>query len=193
MEGLQTPDGKPLDLEAANRDFAKAMSVPPPDDLPAPPKRSETAGRAAAQKPESNSKPKQAAKPRTKPAAPVKADYTDDVKSVVTTTWAITAGVPLAHTQAFAFVLSTNADALTSALAEGCKHSESMRQMFTSTSEHTWKVQLAAVAAQMGMQTLQVMRDPELRDKAAEQTRAQLAQLIESASEVAADGSPPDA
>jgi hypothetical protein len=39
-------------------------------------------------------------------------------------------------------------------------------------------MQLAVVGAQMGMQTLQLMKDPALRQQAAESTRTQLQQWL---------------
>lgn len=50
MEGIETQDGKPLDLDTAakaEQDFARAMSTPPDSDEKAPPKRRERASKTA--------------------------------------------------------------------------------------------------------------------------------------------------
>jgi hypothetical protein len=38
-EGLQQPDGTPVDADKVNRQFAESMAAPPADDIPAPPRR----------------------------------------------------------------------------------------------------------------------------------------------------------
>jgi hypothetical protein len=50
MEGLLTTDGTPLAVPDIEREFAKAMSAPPSDDYPAPPK-TPAADQAASPKP----------------------------------------------------------------------------------------------------------------------------------------------
>lgn len=47
MEGVETSDGKPLDLDAvkAEQDFSRVMSTPPDSDDKAPPKRRERAAK----------------------------------------------------------------------------------------------------------------------------------------------------
>jgi hypothetical protein len=160
------------------------MAAPPADDLAAPPKR-DPAAAADPEKPGKTTRTKAAPKPRVKKSAPIKADYTSDAQTLVATTWTVTAALP--PTQAFAYVLNTNADQLTAALAEGAKHSETLRNFVAGTGENSWKVQLAVVGLNMGLQTLQLMKDPDLRQRAAEQTRAQMQELVKSV-EVPADG-----
>lgn len=185
-------DGKPLDVDAGQQAFARAMSAPPVDDLAAPPRRSTivneqvtadsgTSKKIDAEGPDSKtveSKSKTTrAKPRT--VTPVKRDYTSDAQQVVTAAWTVAAALP--PTQAVAYVLNTNADPLVAALAEGARHNETIRNALTGTSEHGWKLSLAVCALNMGLQTLQVMRDPKLREQAAEHTREQIAQVVKAA------------
>ena len=183
-ESIQTPDGTPVDLDAAEREFARAMAAPPADDLAAPPKR-DPAAAADPEKSGKSTRTKAAPKPRVKKATPVKSDYTEDAQTVVSSVWTVTAAIP--PTQAFAYVINANANNLTAALAEGAKHSETIRNALTGGGEHAWKAQLGIVAVSMAMQTMQLLKDPELRQQAAEHTRAQLQEIVKSA-EVPADG-----
>jgi hypothetical protein len=191
-EGLTTADGKPVDLQAAQTQFAKAMAAPPPDpDIPAPPKRevpqlpAEGDQDHQADKP----KPKPKPKPRVKTAAPPKADYSDDAKTFVSGAWMLTAAIPV--TSPFAVVISGNAAELVPALAEGAKHDETIRNFLSGTGENLWKVQLGMCAVKMGMQSLAIARDPELRKQAEEQTKRELAEAMGAMSEEPESGSPP--
>jgi hypothetical protein len=191
-EGLTTADGKPVDLAAAQTQFAKAMAAPPPDpDIPAPPKRevpqlpADDGQDHQGDKP----KPKPKPKPRVKTAAPVKADYTAEAQEFVGNAWLLAAVIP--YTSPYAIVISGSRDALVPALAEGAKHSETIRQWVAGTSEHAWKAHLALAAAQMSMQAWQIYRDPELRKQASEQTRRELAEMLGTVSEDSADGGTP--
>jgi len=178
MPVLETPDGKPVavtpvDAEAVNAQFDRAMNDDGPDTQ-APPKR----------QPRGDSPPDGAAKPRRgrppkeekaratgKPAAPVKDDYTADAQQAVGKVWAVMACLP--PTQAYALVVEGNSDALAAALAEGAKHNETVRR-FVAQGGNSWMLQLAGVGLTMGMQTYQLMRDPQLRREAAATTREHL-------------------
>ena len=63
-------------------------------------------------------------------------------------------------------MIEGNSDMLASALAEGAKHNATVRK-FISSGGNTWAIQLASVGVTMGMQTMQLMKDPELRKEAA--------------------------
>jgi hypothetical protein len=181
-ETLTTPDGQPVavpeHVEAAQRDFAQAMAADQPADVPAPPKRGEPQEKP--DKPRRGRPPKNE-RARTssavsgpsggKPGPAVKADYSEDAQALVAGAWTVAASIPF--TSPYALVINANADALSSALAAGAKQSEAVRR-FVSSGENTWKLQLASVGLSMGMQTLQLMKDPELREQARAKTQEQL-------------------
>ncbi len=175
MPVLETPDGKPVavtpvDAEAVNREFDRVMNDDGPDEQ-APPRRQKPAGEDAA-KPRRGRPPKEEkARATDKPAAPVKDDYTADAQQAVGKVWAVMACLP--PTQAYALVVEGNSDALAAALAEGAKHNETVRR-FVAQGGNSWMLQLAGVGLTMGMQTYQLMRDPQLRREAAATTREHL-------------------
>lgn len=80
MEGLSTPDGKPVDLEPVaegQREFARAMAADN-DDSSAPPKRAESAGnREPKAPPPSRRRPGKNARGASKPARPASAPKSD--------------------------------------------------------------------------------------------------------------------
>jgi hypothetical protein len=166
----------------------------PVEDIPAPPSHNKP------EPPEYQPKhtarrgrPPKAAepKPATTKAAPVKADYTSQAQALVGSVWTVAASVP--PTQAFAFVLNNNADALASALAAGAKSNEAIRNFVDGGGDAGWKLQLAAVTVSMGMQTMSLMKDQDLRAQAAEHTRAQLSEAMKAhgiVPEEAPSGSP---
>lgn len=105
----------------------------------------------------------------------MKDDYTDDARQLVGTVWTVAASVSV--TQPYAIVIHGNADGLASALAEGAKHSETIRA-WVSTGESSWILGLASVGVSMAMQGWQLARDPELRELAGAKTREQLKEAL---------------
>lgn len=180
MPTLETENGKQVAIDAAEvtAQFEAAMNDDTPDTQ-APPRRQRRADPAAedAPKPRRGRPPKEEkSRTTTAAAAPVKDDYTADAQSAVGTLWSVAAAVPF--TQPYALVIEGNADALVSALAEGAKHNATIRR-WVDTGKNTWMLQLASVGMSMGMQALQLARDPEMRAKAAAKTRENLkAQLV---------------
>ena len=71
----------------------------------------------------------------------------------------------------------TNSDALAKSLAEGAKHNATIRA-FVASGESTWIIGLASVGLSMGLQTVQLVKDPKLRAEAAAKTREQLKEAI---------------
>lgn len=155
--------------------------IPAPPDAPAEPKRPRGRPRKDAAKAPVKS-------PKT--TLPVKADYTADVQGLVTSVWTVTAMLP--PTQPVAYVISANADPLVAALAEGAKHNEFIRSMVDGPAQNAWALQLAAVAANMGLTAVQIMRDPELKAKSAEATREQLKALAGAQADALKDEEPSD-
>lgn len=173
MPSLETADGKPVDVtaeaDAINAKFDAAMN----DDGPAeqaPPKRQPKPKAEADTPAPRRGRPPKDEKARTT-AAPVKDDYTQDAQGLVGAVWTVAASIPVS--QPYALVVESNADALVSALAEGAKHSGTIRA-FVNSGQSSWILGLASVGLSMGMQTWQLMKDPELREQAAATTREHL-------------------
>jgi hypothetical protein len=178
-EGLQTTEGTPLEVQAAEAAFAQTMAAAPPTgDLPAPPPDH---GKDVPKDRPKRGRPPRASREAAKGApksvsAPAKADYTPEAQALVGTVWTVAAALP--PTQAYAYVINQNADALAAALAEGAKQSDSLRKWVAGGGNAGWQLQLAAVGINMGMGAMQMMRDPELRAQAAEATRVQLRAML---------------
>jgi hypothetical protein len=177
-ESLTTADGKPLDLQAAETQFARAMAAPPADpDLPAPPKREVNPPDGDDHQADKPAKPRpKPVKPRAKAVTAPKADYSAEASEFVANAWLLAAVVP--YTSPYATVISGSRDALIPALAEGAKHSETIRQWVAGTSEHAWKVHLTMAAVQMSLQAWTIYRDPVLRKACEAKTRAELAEAM---------------
>ena len=168
-ESGQKIDVTPPDADAINHAFDSAMNEDGPDEQ-APPKRQPRSEAPARSAPRRGRPPKEE-KARTTPEPAPKDDYTDDAQAAVGGLWAVTASIPF--TQPYALVIEGNSDTLVSALAEGAKHNATVRK-FISSGGNTWAIQLASVGVTMGMQTMQLMKDPELRKEAAATTREHL-------------------
>jgi hypothetical protein len=179
-EGLQTPDGKAIELAAAERTFAEAMSAPE-TDVPAPKKMS------AAQKEQVKAEPKRtrtrrtpAEKARTAPVSQkVDKDYTEDIAGITTGVWLTAASLP--PTQSYAALIKLNQPALVASLNQGAQNNSTVRgyvEKLSSGSGGMWMVSLGVTTANMAMQGLQLMRSPELRKQMAEQTQAELKQYL---------------
>ena len=177
MPALETPDGKPVDVtppdaEAVNAAFSRAMNDDVADEQAPPKRQPKSASGLTDSEPKRRGRPPKAEQARTaKPEPALKDDYTEDAQSSVVSLWAVTASIPF--TQPYALVIEGNADALVPALAEGAKHNATIRK-FISSGGNTWAIQLASVGVTMGMQAVQLMKDPELRKEAAETTREHL-------------------
>lgn len=76
-EGLVDPSGKPVDVEAANLEFAKAMAAPPADqDAPAPPKRPDNHA-PGGETPKRRGRPPKSARARTDAGSPPQLSESD--------------------------------------------------------------------------------------------------------------------
>lgn len=193
MEGLATPDGKPVEIGPAgdaDREFAKAMAAP--SDVLEPPDREPRKPRGRPRKPETAKAPvKPPESPSKGKAAPVKDDYTAEAQTVVSSAWTVMAMLPVA--QPFAYAVSANSEALIAGLAQGAKHNETIRQIVAGPAENAWAITLAAAVANIGMTAYSIGRDPELSAKAREATVMQLKKLAGSQAEELkdADGDTP--
>lgn len=185
MPNLKTPDGAPVavDEDAVNAKFDRAMN----DDVPdtdAPPKR-------APKPPADEDKPRtrrtrqpKAEKARTtKQAPPVKDSYAEELTTVVSTAWLVSASIPV--TQPYAAVLHANSDALVAALDQAAKSNDTIRRYVASGAQASWQLSLAGVVANMGLQAWSIWKDPNARAQAAETTRNQLQAFVEQQSQPA--------
>lgn len=182
MPTVETADGTPVDVteqaDSINAQFSAAMNDDGPDEQ-APPKRQPRSS-AAAEAAGSVERPRRGRPPkseqaRVKDSPPPKDDYTEDARSAVGTVWTVAASIPV--TQPYALVVYTNSDALAKSLAEGAKHNATIRA-FVASGESTWIIGLASVGLSMGLQTVQLVKDPKLRAEAAAKTREQLKEAI---------------
>lgn len=180
-EGLQLPDGQDVPSTPASEGeatFAAAMAavtedIPAPPPAPAEPKKPR--GRPRKDQRASGDKPAPKAQPKA--AKPVKADYTEEANSLVTSVWTMAASIP--PTQPYAFALSQSADALIPALAEGARHNAFIRNIVDGGSGNMWQLQLAAAGMQLGMTALAIARDPQMKEQARQATQAQIAAAMQ--------------
>src|SRR5487761_208178 len=200
MPELVTPDGQAVPVtpqnglsapqksaEDINREFSRAMASDDPGAIQAPPARPQVPegeqpkrGRG---RPRKNPLPEEKARTEPKPAAGEKTDkdFTGQCTAVTTAGWILTASVPF--TSPYAAVIDANQPALIAALNAGCQNSSRMRvnvERLASGGGGVWAVQLAVVGANMSMQALQIMRDPDLRRQANEATQETFREFLQS-------------
>lgn len=182
---LVTPDGKPVgdadELRAEiNQDFSRAMAAEDPGESQAPPKRERftTDAKGETEAPRRRrGRPSKDEKPRTTSTPPVNQksdkDYTEALAGLTTSAWAVAASIP--YTCPYAAVIDANQTQLVTALNSAAQNNAKAREAiekFTSGGGGLWAVQLAAVGTNMTMQTLQIMKSPEIRAEAAAATQA---------------------
>jgi hypothetical protein len=173
-EGLQTPDGTKLDLAAAEQTFNEAMAAPA-DDVPAP-KRATPEAKEAAKAPRRRAKTATDTKARSASPASQKSDkdFTEELNGLTSVGWLVTASLP--PTQAVAAIIKVNQAQLVASLNTAAQSNAAVRGQIEkfSGSGNVALAGLAVVTANMAIQTIQVMRDPDLRGRLAEQTRSDL-------------------
>lgn len=185
MPELVTPDGAPVALPdpeqraEIDREFSRAMAADEPGGIQPPPRRPEKPAAAEAPKrrpgrprKDPDAKPRVAEKPPAAPAGAAPVDYDEAAASVVTLGWATLAGVP--WTAPYACVVDANAPQLAGALANGAKQNAKIAGFLDRAMNGgggVWALQMASVGANMAVQTLELMRDPALRQAATAQTR----------------------
>jgi len=198
-EQLIGPDGQPVDLDAAEQDFHAAMAAPEPDekpDYPAPPKRDYgttadgrpklAAGRprkSAAEKPRTAGKvPSQPARAKPGKELPA-ADYTESLTSFGSAVWMGLAAVPLTHAQALGAVWKHQLPAQVAAWNAAAQQDPGVRRAVENLSAGpTWVVGIAIATAPLVGAAVAIVRDPDVRTQLAEQTRAEFAEFLKSAS-----------
>jgi hypothetical protein len=198
VPSLTTPDGEPvtvpepasnvtvLDPAEVDRQFSRVMADDDPGGVQAPPRRPDTpAGEQAPKRGRGRPRKDPAEKPRVaeKPAEPPKpaanVDYVEAAAGVSTLAWATLAAIPM--TTAYAAVIEANQEQLVGALANGAKHNPKIAQALEKAATGgggVYALQLAAVGVNMGMQTLQLLKDPQLRAEASAHTQQKFREFL---------------
>lgn len=207
-EQLLGPDGQPVDIDAAERDFHEAMAAPEPGeqpDYPAPPKRDygtkeDGTPKLAAGRPRKTGadKPRTAAKV---PPAPAKAkasgskepaaDYTEILTSFGSAVWMGLAALPVTHAQALGAVWKHQLPAQVHAWNAAAQQDAGVRRMVEKLAGGpTWMVGIAIATAPLVGAGIAIVRDPEVRAQLAEQTREEFGAFLKTASAEQAGAEP---
>jgi hypothetical protein len=190
MPELVTPAGKPVtvpdpapprpatDPEQVNRDFSRAMAADDPSAPQPPPRREDTPPK---EKPKRAARPRADSKSRTEsaPKAKVDTDYTEALAGITTLAWSALAAIP--YTTPYAAVVDANQPQLVSALNAAAQNNAQIREQIERLAAGgggVWAIQLAAVGVNMSMQTLQIMRDPQIRKEATAATQQKFRQFL---------------
>lgn len=193
MPSLQTADGAPVEAppvnpEAVNREFSRAMAPDAPGGAGAPPRHDDPPpagqqrGRGRPRKAPADEQPRVTSNPPETPeavAAAAAKDYTDACAGLTTLGWATLAAVPPA--QPWACIVEANQDDLVKALNGGCQHNPKIRaavEKWSSGSGGVYALQLAAVGVNMGVQSLQLLKDPALRAEAKVHTQEKFREFL---------------
>lgn len=186
MPELKTPDGAPVPTfqppvaaktpEQVNQEFSRAMAAEEPSATQPPPVRVKPEPAAEPKRP--RGRPRKEDKPRAEDKAPAASqktdeDFTEACTGLTTLAWFGLAATPL--TSPYAAVVDANQEQLVAALNGAAQNNAKAReaiQRMTNGGGGVWAVQLAVVGANMSMQTLQLLKDPELRKEASEATQA---------------------
>jgi hypothetical protein len=175
---LVTPEGAPVEVtpeekrEQINQDFSRAMASEEPSATPALPERP-----ARPEPPKKRGRPSKDEKARATSAPPVSQktdkDFSEECTGLTTLAWASLAMTPF--TQPYAAVVDANQAQLVAALNGAAQNNAKAREAIEKLAGGgggIWAVQLAAVGANMTMQTMQLLKDPQLRQEAAAATQS---------------------
>jgi hypothetical protein len=198
-EQLLGPDGKPVDLGAAEDAFNAAMAAPADGekpDYPAPPHKDEEApfGRKADGSPRQRragpGRPRddKARTARNVPAVPEKTkqgpggppgDYTETLNGFGQAVWMALAAVPIVHTQAFAVLWQAQLDAEVAAWNTAAQQDANVRRGVEKLQGGpVWVVGIAIATAPLVGGAIALAKDEKLRGKMAAQTRSEFEKLI---------------
>jgi hypothetical protein len=204
-EGLATPSGAalsatPVDAANGEADFARMMasaadgvSGPDVSEPAAPPKRAiDTTDPGFTPKPgrgrppksvrarTRDAKPGEGAKGKDQPLTPK--DFTADLTAVGDGLWLGLSSIPV--TAPYGALVHMYQPQLVAAINQGAQVNPGVRNFVEKLSSGTgnaWILQLAVIGVNVGMQGLQIMRDPELRRQVTEansqQVQAYLAEI----------------
>lgn len=206
MPELKTPDGATVETspqlplakspDEVNREFSRAMASEDPSATQPPPQRPVKEPGEQKKRPGRPRKEDKARADDKSPAVSQKVDddFTEACTGITTLGWFALAATPF--TSPYAAVVDANQEQLVAALNGAAQNNARARdaiQRMTNGGGGLWAVQLSVVTANMSMQALQLLRDPELRREAAEHTQAKFkkflhAQGVELPGEEPADG-----
>jgi len=193
MPQLTTPDGVPveptgnvtvIDPAQVDREFSRAMATDDPGGVQGPPRREEKTPEAQPRRrgrPPKNrdEQARVADKPPEPPAVVADKDYAEEAAGLVTLGWAAVAAVP--WTTPYAVVIAANAEALTAGLANGARHNPRIREALDKAATGgggVYMIQLAGAAVTMAFQSMELLRDPALRQEATVATRKKFREFL---------------
>lgn len=196
MPSLTTPDGQPVetgnatvtdpaaDRDEINRQFSRAMATEKPGETAAPPrlddKPAETPKRPRGRpRKTADERPRVTDKPPEAPAPKVDRDYTDECAGLSTLGWAALAATP--WTSPYACVVEANQEQLVKALNGGCQQNPRIREAverWSAGGGGVYMLQLAAVGTNMGVQAMQLLKDPALRAEARAHTEGKFREFL---------------
>lgn len=195
MPELVTPDGRPVEAGPAaavtaapadpaevNREFSRAMATDDPSGPQAPPRRTSSPSDSDSQK-RRRGRPAKDEHSRTesepKPSQKSDKDYTEQVAGLTTMGWAALAATP--YTSAYATVIEANEQSLVAAGNAACQNNQQIRETverWSAGGGGVWVLQLAAVGTNMAVQTLQILKDPELRAASRKHTEGKFREFL---------------
>lgn len=168
--------------------------APPGPEIPAPPKREvpevQDGGEAPAP-PKRRGRPRKEdrartttdTKPAVKKAAPAKLtpkDFTADLTAVTDGLWLAGSQIPPAAP--YAAILKANQAGLVASLNAAANQNATARayvEKLSGGGNGSWMLQLGMVGVSMGMQAMQLARDPKLREQLVEQNSQAVASYLE--------------
>ncbi len=191
MPNLSTPDGQPVEAPTAaeqraeiDREFSRAMATDSPGETSAPPRLDDQPA-AAAKRPRGrprktpDERPRVSDKPADVASVKVDKDFTDECAGLSTLGWAALAATP--WTSPYACVVEANQEQLVKALNSGCQQSPKIREAverWSAGGGGVYMLQLAAVGTNMGVQTMQLLKDPKLRAEARAHTEGKFREFL---------------
>ena len=191
MPTLTTADGAPVatptpeEREAINREFSRSMASDSPGSESATPPRLDDKPAEAPKRPRGrprktpDERPRVADKPAETPAAKVEKDFTDECAGLTTLGWAALAATP--WTSPYACVIEANQEQLVKAVNSGCQQNPRIREAverWSSGAGGVYMLQLASVGVNMGVQAMQLLKDPALRAEARAHTEDKFRQFL---------------
>jgi hypothetical protein len=209
-ELLIGPDGSPVDVDAAEEAFNAAMAAPAPGeqpDYPAPPRRdygtkADGTPKRAAGRPRKDPADK-ARTVRALPPPPVKDkakgggsrpvtdDYSEALNNFGAAVWMGLAAIPVPHTQALGAVWKHQLPAQVQAWNLAAQQDPGVRHAVEKLSSGpTWLIGIAVATAPLVGAAVAIVRDPQVRADLAQQTQAEFAEFLKSATPENAEKEP---
>lgn len=200
-EQLLGPDGNPVDLDEAERQFAESMAAPvngDQPDYPAPPRKEEApfglkadgTPRLRRAGPGRGNRDDKARTAKSVPAAPAKGkaapegppgDYTETLQGFGQAVWMAMASVPVPHVRALAAVWEVQLDPQVEAWNKAAQMDANVRRMVEKLQGGPmWVVGVAVATAPIVGGAAVIMRDEKIRAELAEHTEQTFDKLMKS-------------